>query len=168
MCGIAGEWDWGDVPRAQSALVAMIDSLVHRGPEGRTCWLSPDRTLALGYAQLSFFKGAKAQPISNRRNTIFAVCNGEIYNYRELAGLARQPELRSDIEVIPYLYELRGPSSFALLQGEFAFALYDCENQSLYLVRDGFGIKPLYYHTTVSSVVFASEIKAQASSFGDQ
>jgi asparagine synthase (glutamine-hydrolysing) len=160
MCGIAGEWDWGDVPRAQSALAAMIDSLVHRGPEGRTCWLSPDRTLALGYAQLSFFKGAKAQPISNRRNTIFAVCNGEIYNYRELAGLARQPELRSDIEVIPYLYELRGPSSFALLQGEFAFALYDCENQSLYLVRDGFGIKPLYYHTTVSSVVFASEIKA--------
>jgi asparagine synthase (glutamine-hydrolysing) len=130
------------------------------GRKGEPCWLSPDRALALAYAQLSFFKGAKAQPISNRRNTIFAVCNGEIYNYRELAGLARQPELRSDIEVIPYLYELRGPSSFALLQGEFAFALYDCENQSLYLVRDGFGIKPLYYHTTVSSVVFASEIKA--------
>lgn len=156
MCGIAGEWDWSGVPRAQGVIAAMIDSLVHRGPEGRTCWFSQDGKLALAYAKLSFFKGAKAQPISNGRNTIFVVCNGEIYNHQELAGLVRQSELRSDIEVIPYLYELRGPSSFTLLQGEFAFALYDCEHQSLYLVRDRFGIKPLYYHTTVSSVVFAS------------
>jgi asparagine synthase (glutamine-hydrolysing) len=160
MCGIAGEWDWSGVPRVQSVIAAMIDSLVHRGPEGRTCWFSQDGKLALAYAQLSFFKGAKAQPISNGRNTIFVVCNGEIYNYQELAGLVRKSELRSDIEIIPYLYELRGPSSFTLLQGEFAFALYDCENQSLYLVRDRFGIKPLYYHTTISSVAFASEIKA--------
>jgi asparagine synthase (glutamine-hydrolysing) len=160
MCGIAGEWAWGGVPPSQDVIAAMIDSLVHRGPEGRTYWLSQDGKLALAHAQLSFFKGAKAQPISNGRNTIFAVCNGEIYNYQELAGLVRQPELRSDIEVIPYLYELRGPSSFTLLQGEFALALYDCKNRSLYLVRDRFGVKPLYYRTTISSVVFASEIKA--------
>jgi asparagine synthase (glutamine-hydrolysing) len=143
---------------------AMIGQLAHRGPEGRTCWLSPDGRLALAHAQLSFFKGAETQPVSNGRNTIFAVCNGEIYNHQELAEQVRQSgincQVRSDVEIIPYLYELRGVSSFALLRGEFAFALFDCEKQFLYLVRDRFGIKPLYYHATSSTVVFASEIKA--------
>jgi asparagine synthase (glutamine-hydrolysing) len=164
MCGIAGEWDWSGVPRAQSVIATMIDTLAHRGPEGRTCWFSPDGKLALAHAQLSFFKGAEAQPVSNRRNTIFVVCNGEIYNYRDLAQVVHRSgiscDFRSDVEVIPYLYELRGLSSFALLRGEFAFALYDSVSQSLYLVRDRFGIKPLYYHSTGSSVVFASEVKA--------
>ena len=164
MCGIAGEWDWSGVPRAQGVITAMINSLAHRGPEGRTCWSSPDGKLALAHAQLSFFKGAETQPVCNGRNSIFAVCNGEIYNHQELAALVRQSgrkvDVRSDVEVIPYIYELLGPSSFALLRGEFAFALYDGDNQMLYLVRDRFGIKPLYYHATAGSVVFASEIKA--------
>jgi len=115
MCGIAGEWDWSSGPRVQSVIATMIDTLAHRGPEGRTCWFSPDGKLALAYAQLSFFKGAEAQPVSNRRNTIFVVCNGEIYNYQDLAQLVHQSgincDFRSDVEVIPYLYELRGLSS---------------------------------------------------------
>lgn len=164
MCGIAGEWDWSSGPRERNVIGAMIDSLAHRGPEGQACWFSPDGKLALAHAQLSFFKGAEYQPVSNRQNRIFVVCNGEIYNHRELSRLVRQAgincDVRSDIDIIPYLYELHGPSSFARLQGEFAFALYDSENQSLYLVRDRFGIKPLYYHTSGSSVIFASEIKA--------
>jgi asparagine synthase (glutamine-hydrolysing) len=163
MCGIAGEWDWSGRPHVQSVIAAMIESLGHRGPEGRSCWFSPDGKLALAHAQLSFFKGAEKQPVCNGRKTIFVVCNGEVYNHQELAGLVRQSgiscDVRSDVEVIPYLYELRGLSSFALLRGEFAFALYDSEDQALYLVRDRFGIKPLYYHATANSVVFASEIK---------
>ncbi len=164
MCGIAGEFDWDGAPPAPNVIAAMIDSLAHRGPEGSTSWFSPDGKLALAHAQLSFFKGGEAQPVCNGRKTIFAVCNGEIYNHRELAELVRQsgtnPDLRSDVEIIPYIYELRGPSGFALLRGEFAFALYDSENRTLYLVRDRFGIKPLYYHATAGSAVFASENKA--------
>ncbi|MFZ3376697.1 MAG: hypothetical protein WA183_14195, partial [Chthoniobacterales bacterium] len=142
----------------------MIGSLGHRGPEARACWLSSDGEIALAYTQLSFFKEARAQPVSNARNSIFVVCNGEIYNHLELADLLRQlgiaPAMRSDIEIIPYLYELHGTRSFSLLRGEFAFALYDGENRSLYLVRDRIGVKPLYFHLAASSILFASEIKA--------
>jgi asparagine synthase (glutamine-hydrolysing) len=164
MCGIAGQWAWSGVAPEESVIAAMIDLLHHRGPEGRTCWFSSDRRLALAHAQLSFFKGGEAQPVSNGRNSIFAICNGEIYNHRELTRLLRQsglnPDVRSDVGVIPYIYELRGPSCFAMLQGEFALALFDSEKQALYLVRDRFGIKPLCYHITAGSVAFASEIKA--------
>jgi glutamate synthase domain-containing protein 1 len=118
MCGIAGELDWNGAPAGKAVIAAMIDSLTHRGPEGRTCWFSSDGKLALAHAQLSFFKGGELQPVCNGRKTIFTVCNGEIYNHRELAELVRQSgiklDLRSDVEVIPYIYELRGPSGFAL------------------------------------------------------
>src|SRR5262249_19783932 len=121
MCGIAGEWDWSGLPRERSAITAMIRSLAHRGPERHACWFSAHGELALAYAQLSFFKGAKAQPVSNRNNSIFVICNGEIYNYQELATLVRQsglsPLIQSDIEIIPYLYELHGARSFSLLRG---------------------------------------------------
>jgi asparagine synthase (glutamine-hydrolysing) len=164
MCGIAGEWDWSGEQREQRIIAGMIDSIAHRGPEGRTCWFSPDGELALAYARLSFFEGAKTQPVSNGRNSIFVVCNGEIYNHQELADGMRQSgvdlDIRSDVEIIPHLYQLRGSKSFALLRGEFAFALYDSEKRSLYLVRDRFGIKPLYYHLAAKSILFASEIKA--------
>ena len=164
MCGIAGEWAWSGKLPEQSVVAAMIDSLAHRGPEGSSQWVGPDGRLALAHAQLSFFKRAQAQPLSNGRNTIFVVCNGEIYNHQELAELVRGSgsdiNIKSDVEVIPYIYELRGPSCFAMLRGEFAFALFDSEKQALYLVRDRFGIKPLFYHLTAGAVAFASEIKA--------
>jgi asparagine synthase (glutamine-hydrolysing) len=164
MCGIAGEWNWRDGRPSLDVTAAMIGAIAHRGPEGQTCWLSTDGKLALAHAQLSFFKGAETQPVSNQRGTVFAVCNGEIYNYRELTGLVRQSgidcDVRADVQVIPYLYELRGPAGFALLRGEFAFALFDTAKQSLYLVRDRFGIKPIYYHAASGAAAFASEIKA--------
>jgi len=105
MCGIAGEWAWSGAPPVENVIAGMIGQLAHRGPEGNTWWFSPDGKLALAHAQLSFFKGLQAQPISNRRNTVFAVCNGEIYNHQEMARLIRQsgldPLVRVDIEVIP-------------------------------------------------------------------
>ena len=164
MCGIAGEWDWTSRPRERSAVAAMIQSLRHRGPEGQACWFSAEDEIALAYARLSFFKGARAQPVGNARNSVSMVCNGEIYNHQQLADLVRQsgvePATSSDIEIIPYLYELRGPSSFSLLRGEFAFALFDSAKRLLYLVRDRIGIKPLYFRAAASSILFASEIKA--------
>jgi asparagine synthase (glutamine-hydrolysing) len=164
MCGIAGEWAWSDEVPSQAVISAMINQIAHRGPEGCRHWFSPDGRLALAHAQLSFFKEAHAQPVINSRKSIFAVCNGEIYNHRELAAIVRGSghdiEIKSDVEVIPYIYELRGPSCFAMLRGEFACALFDTEQRALYLVRDRFGIKPLSYHVTHGSVAFASEIKA--------
>ena len=134
------------------------------GPKVATVWFSADNKLAFAHAQLSFFKAAEPQPVRNARGTIFAVCNGEIYNHRILAERLRQSgietELKSDVEIIPYIYELNGVSSFAQLRGEFAIALYDAKKQKLFLVRDRFGIKPLYYHATACSGAFASEIKA--------
>jgi asparagine synthase (glutamine-hydrolysing) len=163
MCGIAGEWNWSGGSHSFDFVTAMIDAITHRGPEGRSCWISKDGKLALAHAQLSFFKGAESQPVSNDQATIFVVCNGEIYNYEELALLVRQSgincKIRSDVEIIPYLFQLRGPSGFALLRGEFAFALFDSVNQCLYLVRDRFGIKPIHYHTAGTTALFASEIK---------
>ena len=162
MCGIAGEWDRGGGPSVAN-VITMIEAIAHRGPEGHTCWLSPDRKLALAHAQLSFFKGAETQPVSNSAGTIFAVCNGEIYNYRDLTQIVRQAgvdcDIRSDVQIIPYLYQVQGPAAFALLRGEFAFALFDAEKRVLYLVRDRFGIKPIYYHLAAGAVLFASEIK---------
>ena len=116
MCGIAGEWGWSGRPREQSPIAAMIQSIAHRGPEGQACWFNSDGAVALAYAQLSFFKAANVQPVHNTRSSVFVVCNGEIYNYQELAGLVRQAGRNiapgSDVEIIPHLYELRGPSSF--------------------------------------------------------
>lgn len=164
MCGIAGEWNWGGGQPSVDVSAAMIDAIAHRGPEGRTCWLSSDGKLTLAHAQLSFFKGAESQPVSNERGTVFVVCNGEIYNYRELTEMVRQAgircDVRADVQIIPYLYELKGPAGFALLRGEFAFALFDAAKRSLYLVRDRFGIKPIYYHAADGAALFASEIKA--------
>src|ERR1700686_1529040 len=144
MCGIAGEWAWSGRPPSIEGVAAMIETLAHRGPENRSCWLSKSGKLALAHAQLSFFKGAESQPVSNDQGTILAVCNGEIYNYQELTLLVRRSgincEVKSDVQVIPYLFQLLGPSCFALLRGEFAFALFDNMNQCLYLVRDRFGI----------------------------
>jgi asparagine synthase (glutamine-hydrolysing) len=151
MCGIAGEWDFDGTPSVAN-VAAMIDAIAHRGPEGRTCWLSPDGKLALAHAQLSFFKGAETQPVSNADGTIFAVCNGEIYNYQDLAQTVRQAgidcDIRSDVQIIPYLYQVRGAAGFALLRGEFALALFDAERRTLFLVRDRFGTKPIYYPAT--------------------
>jgi asparagine synthase (glutamine-hydrolysing) len=164
MCGIAGEWNWAGGTVQQNVTANAIAAIKHRGPEGQTCWVGHDGALALGYAKLSFFRDAKPQPVTNETNSIFAVCNGEIYNHSELTQLMRQcgfnPAIRSDVEVIPYLYELRGVAGFALLRGEFAFALFDSRSKQLFLVRDRFGIKPLYYHAGQNSVIFASEAKA--------
>ena len=69
MCGIAGEWAWSGEAPSQSVVAAMIDQLAHRGPEGCSHWFSPDGRLALAHSQLSFFKQAHAQPVTNSRNS---------------------------------------------------------------------------------------------------
>src|SRR3954468_8750273 len=129
MCGIAGELRWGGGPVDPGTLLPMISALAHRGPDGMTSWVSDDGRMAMAHALLSFFTRADPQPVRGAGGNVFVICNGEIYNYRSLTeqlrkdGVALNPS--SDVAVLPFLYERYGTAAFAMLRGEFAFALYD-------------------------------------------
>jgi asparagine synthase (glutamine-hydrolysing) len=171
MCGIAGQLDligsdrdtWGSSPAARATVTAMCDALYHRGPDDGGIMASGP--LVMGMRRLSIIDlGGGRQPISNEDGTISVVCNGEIYNYRELtAGLrARGHVFRtdSDCEVIVHLYEEHGLEFARYLRGMFAFALWDARERRLVLGRDRLGIKPLHFATDGRRLVFGSEIKA--------
>src|SRR5581483_2601171 len=121
---------------------------------------------ALGHRRLSIIDLSPRghQPMANEDASIWISFNGEIYNYRELKETLDPGRHRfaseSDTEVILHLYEERGTDAFGALNGIFAFALYDARRERLYLVRDHFGIKPLYYAEVNGKLIFASEIKA--------
>ena len=164
MCGIAGEFRWNGGRVRPGTLLPMINAIAHRGPDGMTSWVSADGRMAMAHALLSFFTGGKPQPLASTSGKIFVVCNGEIYNHRSLTEMLRKDGVAldpaSDVEVLPFLYERYGTAAFAMLRGEFAFALYDAEAQALFLVRDRFGIKPLHYALRRDGVLFGSEAKA--------
>lgn len=158
MCGITG-FNFED----PGLLRSMMDSLKHRGPDDSGSFR--DKNISLGHNRLSIIDLSKRakQPISNEDGTIQMVCNGEIYNYRELRkGLEKNHRFHSnsDTEVIVHLYEDLGPESVKKLRGDFAFAIYDSGKKTLMLARDRIGIKPLYYHFSGREFLFASEIKA--------
>jgi asparagine synthase (glutamine-hydrolysing) len=164
MCGICGIYDYGrgELPD-ESVLRSMLAALRHRGPDDEGVYL--DGGLALGMRRLSIIdlEGGK-QPIANEDGTVVVVCNGEIYNYRELAqDLVERGHhfaTASDTEVIVHLYEERGDACVHDLRGMFGFAVWDAKRQRLLVARDRLGIKPLYYAQTPHSLVFGSEIKA--------
>lgn len=135
----------------------------HRGPDGAGHYV--DREAGLGHRRLSIIDvEGGAQPISNEDGTLQIVFNGEIYNYielrKELEGLGHQFRTRSDTEVIVHAYEQWGEGSLNRLNGMFAFAILDTSKRVMFLARDHLGIKPLYYVSIGSEVLFASEIKA--------
>ena len=141
----------------------MVASLDHRGPDERGFWL--DEHAALGIARLSIIDVAGGQqPVFSGDGSVVAVCNGEIYNFRELAAeLISQGVLLnsgSDVEVIPHLYQRHGVDFVKLLRGMFAIALWDSREQRLVLARDRAGKKPLVYARDGERVIFASEARA--------
>jgi asparagine synthase (glutamine-hydrolysing) len=161
VCGICGEWNLQDV-EARS-LERMNDALVHRGPDDQGAVLLGEAGLAM--RRLSIIDLTRGhQPISNEDGSVWIVCNGEIYNHRELRRelLAHGHSFKtdSDIEVILHLYEERGERVVDDLRGMFAFALWDQRRRKLLLARDRFGQKPLFYRFDGRRFQFASEIKA--------
>lgn len=144
----------------------MVDSLRHRGPDDSGIWQSPDGRVALGHTRLSVLDLSEAghQPMVGANGQVALVYNGEIYNYPELRQwvLTKGEKLISncDTEVLLKLYLLEGIDCVDRLIGMFAFGLYDARNQSLFLVRDPAGKKPLYLAQQNGQVVFASELKA--------
>lgn len=156
ICGIVGE-------KKTAAIRSMTAAMRHRGPDGEGYYL--DEKISLGMRRLGIIDLAGGtQPLSNEDGTVHLVCNGEIYNYRELHCALRRKGHRfateSDAEVIVHLYEEYGEEAVQHLRGMFAFALWDTKAAKLLLVRDRLGIKPLYHTAIGSRLYFASEIKA--------
>lgn len=164
MCGFAGYIELNaECGTADDVLVRMVRTLVHRGPD--SCGYFRDRNFNMGFRRLSIIDLAGGdQPIFNEDRSVVLLCNGEIYNYRELKRQLIDKghvfQTGSDVEVLLHLYEEDGIEFLNKINGQFAFALYDIRKQKLFLARDHFGINPLYYTTANGVLIFASEIKA--------
>jgi asparagine synthase (glutamine-hydrolysing) len=163
MCGICGivAIDPNGVDR--DILEAMNDTLLHRGPDSGGVHLTEGAGVAARRLAIIDLETGD-QPLTNEDGSVVVVQNGEIYNYRELrAGLRERGHrfrTESDTEVLVHMYEEHGPGFVSQLRGMFAVAIWDAERQRLVLARDTFGIKPLYYRMTRTSLSFASELKA--------
>jgi asparagine synthase (glutamine-hydrolysing) len=165
MCGIAGFISEGSSDFHAALLGQMCDRIAHRGPDAFGYYRQG--SVALGHRRLSIIDvGGGKQPLGNEDGSVQIVFNGEIYNYLELrADLVRKGHrfaTDSDTEVLVHLYEEVGESLPEHLNGMFAFAIWDARKQELFLARDRFGKKPLYYSTAVPGFrfCFASELKA--------
>jgi asparagine synthase (glutamine-hydrolysing) len=164
MCGICGAV-WTDPNNALDAhdLHAMMDRIVHRGPDDAGAYRDDHATL--GFRRLSIIDLAGAhQPLSNETGTVWTVFNGEIYNFpalrRRLEAKGHDLRSKGDTEVLVHLYEDEGPRMFSLLRGMFALAIWDAPRRTLVLARDRLGQKPLVYRHDGHRLVFASELKA--------
>lgn len=165
MCGICGIVDIaGKRPIDRAQLQAMNDLLVHRGPDGEGTFVTPG--VGLGHRRLAIIDIAGGQqPLFNETGRVAVVFNGEIYNFRELAAdLGRRGHrlaTRSDTEVIVHAWEEWGEACVERFNGMFAFAIWDADQEMLFLARDRIGEKPLYYALTPDGLVlFASELSA--------
>jgi asparagine synthase (glutamine-hydrolysing) len=169
MCGIFGILDPAR-PLGTSAHAWAEEAqlrLQHRGPDGRQCMTLMDGRCLLGHLRLAIIDiEGGAQPISNEDGTIWVVCNGEIYNYLELRekleAQGHRFSTNSDTEVLVHLFEEKGTSLLDDLEGMYAFAIVDTRKEQLFLARDRFGEKPLYWAPVRNGkgLAFASELKA--------
>lgn len=165
MCGLAGIFESRERRSIdRDLLVAMTDSLAHRGPDGHGYFTAEG--IGLGHRRLSIIDLAGGQqPMFNEDHSICVVYNGEIYNFHELARELSEAghNFRSvcDTEVIVHAWEEWGPGCVTRFRGMFAFALWDGARETLFLARDRIGIKPLYYAPLPDGrVLFGSELKA--------
>lgn len=164
MCGIHGILSLrGSSSPNPEHLVLMGNVTTHRGPDDEGFYIGKGAALAMRRLSIIDLEGGH-QPISNEDDTLWLVCNGEIYNFRELrTELSRDGHVfktGSDSEVILHLYEKYGDDFVRYLNGMFSFALWDSKHRKLFIGRDRLGIKPLYYFQDDSRLIFASEAKS--------
>jgi asparagine synthase (glutamine-hydrolysing) len=142
-----------------------LGTISHRGPDGRSSWISPDRLTALGHVRLSIIGlNNGTQPLKNARGNLYAVVNGEFYGYKAIRQSLREKgyhfATETDSEIAVHLYDEHGLAFVNHLRGEFALVIADRRSGELVAVRDRFGIKPLFYAAINGEVLFASEAKA--------
>ena len=162
MCGIAGMHAPGAVADV-ATVEAMAAGMVHRGPDGAGRFAAGE--VALAVRRLAIIDPQRGdQPLFNEERDVAVVFNGELYNHRELRLEleSRGHRLRSgsDGEVIPHLFEEHGARLVEHLNGIFAIALWDQRRRTLHLMRDAFGVKPLYYSRAGGRLAFGSELRA--------
>jgi len=163
VCGIYGILNLDRQPASSDFVARMGEMTVHRGPDDEGMHL--DGPCAIGMRRLSIIDLAGGhQPLSSEDGTLWLVCNGEIYNFRdlrrELEAKGRRFKTGSDSETLIHLYAEYGDDFVRRLNGMFAFALWDARRKRLLLGRDRLGIKPLYLQDDGNRIVFASEAKA--------
>lgn len=166
MCGICGWYNLKQNTknnRHDNDIKPMLHAISHRGPDGENYFANED--IMLGFCRLSFIDlQGGMQPISNEDESIYITCNGEIFNYRELReeleGQGHSFKTNTDIEVIVHLYEQYELKFADHLNGQFAVVIYDKKRRKTILVRDQFGIAPLFYTKKNGCLIWGSEIKA--------
>src|SRR5579862_8054816 len=162
MCGIAGVIKTRDGMVTPEELRVMIGTLTHRGPDGSGVYTKAQVGLAHSRLSIIDLEGGH-QPMSIQNDDLWITFNGEIFNYlelrEELIGKGHQFATRSDTEVILHLYQEEGEACVHRLNGQWAFAIWDAKNQTLFASRDRLGIRPFFYTQTADRFLFASEIK---------
>ncbi|MCD7778060.1 MAG: asparagine synthase (glutamine-hydrolyzing) [Clostridiales bacterium] len=160
MCGFCGFT--GNIDGKQKIINAMMNKIIHRGPDSSGSYL--DNDICLGFRRLSIIDLSEGhQPIYNEDGNIAIVFNGEIYNYKEIRKTLEgrhKFKTNSDTEVLVHLYEDKGENMLNDLRGMFAFVIYDKRDNSIFGARDFFGIKPFYYGIFNGNLIFGSEIKS--------
>ena len=163
MCGIAGIYN-KKISRINSNLKSMLDIAKHRGPDSQGLYINEN--FGIGMNRLSIIDlNSGDQPISSIDERYQLVCNGEIYNFHNLKSEMENKgyvfKTKTDVEVILPLFHFYGINGFSKLDGMFSFAIYDSFQNILYICRDRYGIKPLYYYERDDgSFFFSSEIKS--------
>src|ERR1044071_6239365 len=164
MCGIVGYVDLNRAGRVEERILdEMANALVHRAPDSRGYFVDPNA--AIGTRRLRIIDLETGdQPLFNEDRSLVLSCIGEIFNYLELrSSLEKQGHsfrTKTDVEVLVHLYEDEGTEFLNKLNAQFALAIYNRNDRSLFLARDQFGICPLFYTIVDGFVIFASEIKA--------
>lgn len=167
MCGISGIFNLSNNTnhkQSQNVSNQMINTLLHRGPDGVSFF--KDDYIDLAFCRLAINDASERgmQPMANEEDSVIFACNGEIYNYNKLKSkLVINNHIfksQNDCEVIGHLFEDYGKDFLKEINGMFAIVLWDKRNKVLYLARDRVGMKPLYYSVVGSKLIFASEIKA--------
>lgn len=165
MCGIAGQYVFNEtVPKRTNELNRALVSLFQRGPDRHGIYQA--EKVLLGHTRLSIIDTSEAasQPFTDASGRYTIVFNGEVYNFKQLRNLLSAKNIsfrsESDTEVLLHWLIEKGSSGINELQGFFAFAFFDRQEGTLLLVRDRFGIKPLYFYQDEDQLIFASEMKA--------
>lgn len=168
MCGVNGifAYHYASNPIDRGELIRTRDHMKARGPDGLGEWVSGDERIGFGHRRLAIIDLSEsgAQPMASADGSLVVTFNGEIYNYRalrsDLEGKGCVFRSQSDTEVLLHLYALKGGAMVHDLRGMFAFAIFDEKQRQIFLARDPYGIKPLYYADDGWTFRFASQVKA--------
>ncbi len=164
MCGFTGVLRTDGQPVAVGTVAKMSSTIVHRGPDSDGVWA--EGSVGLGHRRLSIIDltASAHQPMTNETGELVIVYNGEVYNFQalrmELETAGHRFHSKSDTEVVVHAYQEWGAACLDRFNGMFAFAIWDKRKKQLFIARDRYGVKPLYYFWDGAKFIFGSEIKA--------